>query len=133
MRFLLKSPPFWLPSYQKGGPGQKIQKNNRNFGAGKKVGISGREYHIRDQRRRFLPEGFEITELGRNNRVTIKSVSRAGIPAPDTVIRVRGAIWSAGDGARASGTALASRLSREVRLPGWLDPGSGITRMGPRW
>ena len=32
-----------------------------------------------------------------------------------------------------TGTTLASRSSREVRLPGWLDPGSGISRVGPRW
>ena len=114
-------------------PRKKITKKSKSRRRTKKVGISGREYHIRDQRRRFLPEGYGITELGRNNRVTIKIVSRAGIWGPDPVIRVRGAIWSAGDGTRASGTALASRLSREVRLPGWLDPGSGITRMGPRW
>ena len=58
---------------------------------------------------------------------------KIGIRARDLVIRVRGAIWSAADQTRASGTALASRLSREVRLPGWLDPGSGITGVGPRW
>ena len=84
-------------------------------------------------RRRFFPYGFEITELGQKKRVTIKNVSRAGIRGPDAVIRVRGAIWSAGDGGRASGTALASRLSREGWLPGWLDPGSGITGVRPRW
>ena len=76
---------------------------------------------------------YKLTELGRKKQVTIKRSSQVGIGLRDLVIRVRGAIWKAADQTRAYGTALASRLSREVRSPGRLDPGGGATEVGPRW
>ena len=112
-----KSAPFSFGSpLPKRWPGKKIQKQIEISAPKKKVGISGREYHIRDQRGRFLPYGFEITELGQKKRVTIKRSSQVGIWAWEPVIRVRGTIWSAGDQTRASGTALASRLTVTTTL-----------------
>ena len=65
------------PPTKKVGREKKFKKNIEISAPEKKVGISGREYHIRDQRRRFLPCGFEITELGQKERVTIEKFSRA--------------------------------------------------------
>ena len=75
----------------------------------------------------------EITELGKTWQVTTKGSAHVGSWHRDPVILVRGAIWNATDQTRAYGTALVSRLSREVRSPGRLDSGSGITVVGPRW
>ena len=73
----------------------------------------------------WLDAGSGITVVAEN------PLNNHGIGPRDLVIRVRGAILNAGDQTRASGTALTSRLSREVRLPGWLDPGSDCLKDFP--
>ena len=69
----------------------------------------------------------ESLKRSQERQVTKKRCSQAVIDPRDLVILVRGAIWNAKDQTRAYGTALASRSSREVRVPGWLDSSSGIT------
>ena len=69
----------------------------------------------------------ESLKRSQERQVTKKRCSQAVIDPRDLVILVRGAIWNATDQTRAYGTALASRSSREVRVPGWLDSSSGIT------
>ena len=64
--------------------------------------------------------GYEITELGSERQVTTEGsscTSRNWAARPC----YSSPLWNAADQTRAYRTALASRVSRKVRLPGWLD------------
>ena len=127
-----RPPGGFFPGYQTQDkdPQSRPQRRPRNS----KHPSTDKEYTHRESGiGKLSPYGYEITELGQKRQVTTKRSSQVGIGPRDPVIRVRGTIWNAADQTRAYKTALASRLSREVRLPGWLDSGSCITGVGPRW